>query len=110
MADSYVGYPLDECIGLIWNDPVNSTDHRVVLRIAALRWNMPRPIQDTPHEYILQQWGSGGFRLFREKLRTEAVRDEFTLRGKTYWYRYYYPGDGYRYWIIDYVLTDALLR
>jgi hypothetical protein len=74
-------------------------------RIAALRWKYAKTYPDAPHEYILQQWDPEVFAYFEEKLRTEAIREQFTLRGKTYWYRYYYRGDGYRYWIIDYVLN-----
>jgi SAM-dependent methyltransferase len=74
-------------------------------RIAVLCWKYAKTYPDAPHEYILQKWDPEVFAYFEEKLRTEAVREEYTLRGRTNWYCYYYPGDGYRYWIIDYVLN-----
>ena len=73
--------------------------------IAALRWKFATTYPDAPHEYILQQWDPEVFAYFEEKLRTEAVSEEYTLRGRTNLYRYYYPRDGYRYWIISYVLN-----
>jgi hypothetical protein len=35
----------------------------------------------------------------------ESVEEEFTLRGRTNSYRYHYPGDAYRYWIVQHVLN-----
>ena len=74
-------------------------------RLAALRWKNATTYPDAPHEYTLQQWEPEIFAYFEEKLRIDAVREKYTLRGRTNWYHYYYPGDGYRYWIISYVLN-----
>jgi hypothetical protein len=74
-------------------------------RIQALRWKYAKTYPDAPHEYILQSSDPEAFAYYQEKLETEFIREEFTLRGRTYWYSYYYPGDGYRYWIIQDVLN-----
>jgi hypothetical protein len=74
-------------------------------RIPTLRWKYAKTYPDAPHEYILQSWDREIFAYFQGKLNTESVEEEFTLRGRTNSYRYYYPGDGYRYWIIQEVLN-----
>jgi hypothetical protein len=73
--------------------------------IATLQWTFAKTYPDAPHEYVLQQWHPDVFAYFQEKLRREAVSEEYTLRGETHLYNYNYPGDGYRYWIISYVLN-----
>jgi hypothetical protein len=37
---------------------------------------------------------------FKALIQAQGVNEKFTLRGRTANYRYYYPGDGYKYWII----------
>lgn len=74
-------------------------------RIHTLCWKYAKTYPDAPHEYILHAWHPEIFTYFQEKLKTDSVEEEFTLRGRTHSYRYYYPGDGSRYWIIQGVLN-----
>lgn len=69
-------------------------------RIAARKWKDAKTYPDAPHAYILRGWNPEVFAWFHEKIKSEGVREEFTLRGKTYPYRYYYHADGYRYWVV----------
>lgn len=71
------------------------------------RWKFAKTYADAPHEYILKDWNPQVYAYFEEKLKTESVKEQFTLRGRTSWYKYYYPGDGYRYWIVGIVLNRA---
>jgi hypothetical protein len=89
----------------LWTPPAGET---IEQRIAATKWKDATTYQDAPHSYIIRDWDPVLFAYFEEKLKTEARREQFTLRGKTYWYRYYYPGDGYRYWIIKHVLNRCV--
>jgi hypothetical protein len=48
------------------------------------------------------------FKLYRDLIRQTGVKEQFTLRGRTASYRYYYS-DRYKYWIIGVVLNRAKL-
>jgi len=69
-----------------------------------IRWKTAKTYTDAPHEYILRDWNPEVYAYFEEKLKTEAVKEPFTLRGRTSWYRYYYEGD-YKYWAIPPILN-----
>jgi hypothetical protein len=49
------------------------------------------------------------FKLYQDRIREAGVKQQFTLRGRTATYRYYYC-DGYKYWIIGIVLNRAKLQ
>ena len=77
-------------------------------RVTRLPWKSAKTYPDAPHEYvILSSATAGAFKYFREKLKTEGTREKFTLRGRTAWYRYFYAGDGFKYWILGPVLNRA---
>jgi hypothetical protein len=67
-------------------------------RIEAVIWKDAKTYPDAPHAYILRCWNPEVFAWFHEKIKSGGVREEFTLRGKTYPCHYYYHADGYRYW------------
>jgi len=71
------------------------------------RWKHAQTYADAPHEYILKDWDPPVFAYYEEQIKTEGVKEQFTLRGRTSWYRYFYPGDGYKYWTIKTVLNRA---
>jgi hypothetical protein len=68
-------------------------------------WTVAKTYADAPHEYVIQANAPEIFADFAAKLKTQGVKESFTLRGKTTKYKYYYPGDGYKYWIIGCVLN-----
>ena len=70
------------------------------------RWKYARSYSDAPHEYILKDWEPEVYAYYEQKLKTEAVKEPFTLRGRTNWYAYYYEGE-YKFWIIPPVLNRA---
>lgn len=69
-----------------------------------IQWTYAKTYSDAPHEYVTRQTAPDAFDFYREKIRTEGVREKFTLRGKTATYRYFYAG-GYKYWIVGVVLN-----
>ena len=73
-------------------------------------WKTAKTYADAPHEYILAPVQPEIFHRFSELLKENGVKEEFTLRGKTATYRYYYPGDGYKYWIIGRVLNRSKIQ
>jgi len=46
------------------------------------------------------------FEHYRQKLKTNSVKEQFKLRGRTYMYAYYHEGE-FKYWIIQNVLNRA---
>jgi len=38
-------------------------------------------------------------------IASAGVREQFTLRGRTSTYVYYYAGDGFKYWIMGEILN-----
>ncbi len=50
------------------------------------------------------------FKRYQDRIREHGIIEKFTLRRRTATYRYYYPGDGYKYWIIGLVLNRAKLQ
>ena len=73
-------------------------------------WKTAKTYADAPHEYVLAPDQPEIFHRFSELLKESGVKEEFTLRGKTATYRYYYPGDGYKYWIIGRVLNRSKIQ
>jgi hypothetical protein len=72
-----------------------------------IKWKLAKTYADAaPHEYLLRHEHPEVFEYYRAKLRTHGVREQFTLRGRTSWYRYYYEGP-YKFWIIPPVLNRA---
>ena len=73
--------------------------------IADMNWKNASTYADAPHSYTLRRWEPDVFAHYEKLLKEQGVYEEFTLRGRTCRYRYLYPGDGYRYWIIKGVLN-----
>jgi hypothetical protein len=74
-------------------------------------WKTAETYTDAPHEYILALDQPEILHRFSELLKENGAKEEFTLRGKTATYRYYYPGDGYKYyWIIYYWIIGRVLN
>jgi hypothetical protein len=63
---------------------------------------------DAPHEYLLRHTAPDVFDWYKLQIAEKGIRERFTLRGKTATYRYFYPGDGFRYWICGIVLNRAV--
>jgi hypothetical protein len=72
-------------------------------------WTFAKTYADAPHEYVLQDKEPELYTWYKERLKKEGVQEQFTLRGRTRTYRYLYPGDGYKYWIIGAILNRAKL-
>ena len=70
-----------------------------------VNWTYAKTYADAPHEYFIRQDFPEVFAKLVDLIKQHGVREQFTLRGKTRWYRYYYPGDGYKYWSIGNVLN-----
>ena len=70
---------------------------RITLR--SLPWTNATTYTDAPHEYVLRHQDPAAFDWFSARIKAEGVAEKFTLRGGTATYRYYYAGDGYKYWI-----------
>ena len=73
-------------------------------------WKPANTYADAPHEYILAPAEPELFQRFAAQLKESGVKEQFTLRGKTATYRYCYPGDGYKYWIIGRVLNRSKIQ
>ena len=56
-------------------------------------------MQDFPQE----------FSEFKRLIERYGVDEPFETFGHVKTYRYLYPGDGYRYWIVEHVLNRAKL-
>lgn len=74
-----------------------------------LSWSHAKTYPDAPHEYVLRDQYPDTFTHYEGRLREEGVDDQFTLRGRTAVYRYFYGGDGYKYWIIGEVLNRCIV-
>ena len=75
-----------------------------------MNWKTAKTYADAPHEYVLANEHPETYRRFSQLLKQAGVMESFTLRGKTATYRYYYPGDGYKYWIISRVLNRSKIQ
>jgi len=73
-------------------------------------WKYAKTYADAPHEYILREWNPEVFQFYLERVRAAGVSEQFTLRGRTATYRYYYGDDDYKYWIIGSVLNRAAIE
>ena len=83
----------------IWPIPPLPADATAMDHITAMKWKDARTYENiAPHQYILRKWAPETYAFLYETIKREGVREKFTLRGKTYEYKYYYPGDGFRYW------------
>jgi len=69
-----------------------------------LPWRSACTYPDAPHEYLIRDDYPEVFEVFDKEISKHGVDQEFTLRGRTATYRYYYA-DGYMYWIIGSVLN-----
>jgi hypothetical protein len=64
---------------------------------------------DAAHEYVIRgRVPVDFFEFYKEKLKTDGVWEEFTLRGRTARYKYFYEGE-FKYWIVGPVLNRAKL-
>ncbi len=70
-----------------------------------VKWTEAKTYADAPHQYVLRHNYPELFAKFRALIRNEGVIKLFSLRGHSYNCRYYFPGDGFRYWIMDNVLN-----
>ena len=75
-----------------------------------MNWKTAKTYADAPHEYVLANEHPETYRRFSQLLKQAGVMESFTLRGKTAKYRYYYAGDGYKYWIIGRVLNRCVAQ
>lgn len=73
--------------------------------LSSLRWKSAKTYPDAPHEYVTVWQYPKVFPIIRELIKAKGIREQFTLRGKTQTYKYYYPGDGYRYWVMGTILN-----
>jgi len=53
----------------------------------------------------LENWDRRVFKYFEGMIASAGVREQFTLRGRTSTYVYYYAGDGFKYWIMGEILN-----
>lgn len=73
-------------------------------------WRTATTYPDAPHEYLLRAQFPQTYGLYAERIREASVSERFSLRGRTEVYRYYYAGDGYKYWIIGDVLNRCMVN
>jgi len=69
-----------------------------------VKWTFAKTYTDAPHEYFIRQDYPEAFTELAALIKSDAVKEQFTLRGKTRWYRYLYL-DGYKYWTIQNVMN-----
>ena len=69
------------------------------MTLPKVSWTVAKTYPDAPHEYVIRgRVPMDFFDYYAEKIKTQGVLEEFTLRGRTSRYRYWYGPDGYRYW------------
>jgi hypothetical protein len=66
----------------------------VLAAIAAMSWRFAKTMPDTPHEYTRKKDDPERYALLFDAVKRHGVREKW---GKAY-YRYLYPGDGWKYW------------
>lgn len=71
----------------------------------SLLWKNATTYADAPHEYIVRHQDPAAYDWYRDRIKAEGVTESFTLRGRTARFRYYYAGDGYKYWILGLILN-----
>jgi hypothetical protein len=65
--------------------------------IARLHFRFAKTMADIPHEYVVRSADNQtAYAALLKAIRAHGVPGEF--QGRTY--RYLYPGDGWRYWLI----------
>jgi hypothetical protein len=69
-----------------------------------VKWTFAKTYTDAPHEYFIRQDYPEVFASLAELIRKDGVKEQFTLRGKTRWYKYLYLED-YKYWTIQNVMN-----
>lgn len=67
-------------------------------------WESAITYPEAPHEYVLLPDHPVTFKHYSDLIREAGVEEQFTLRGRTATYRYYYE-NGFKYWIIGDVLN-----
>ncbi len=72
-------------------------------------WETATTYPDAPHQYVLPNRYPEVHAYYEQLIREEGVDEQFTLRGCTGRYRYYYGRDGYKYWIIGDVLNRCMV-
>ena len=77
----------------------------IVKILSSVIWKSAVTYPDAPHEYVLRGWHPETYALYEVRIREQGVDEQFTLRGHTATYRYYYAADGYKYWILGDVLN-----
>jgi hypothetical protein len=75
--------------------------------LSSVIWKPAVSYPDAPHEYVLFEWHPDAYAFYQVKIAEQGVDEQFTLRGRTAVYRYYYADDGYKYWIVGDVLNRA---
>jgi hypothetical protein len=76
----------------------------------AVQWTVAKTYVDAPHEYVIQgKVPANFFEYYVQKIRKEGVREQFTLRGRTGVYTYWYGPDQYKYWRVGRVLNRCKL-
>ncbi len=78
------------------------------ISMAGVMWTSASSYPDAPHEYVLRERYPDTYAFYQEGIAQKGLEEPFTLRGRTATYRYYYAGDGYKYWTIGNVLNRAL--
>ena len=67
-------------------------------------WKKATTYPDAPHEYITAWTHYETYRAYQVRIREAGVEENFTLRGRTLRYRYFYEGN-YKYWICGRILN-----
>jgi hypothetical protein len=73
--------------------------------MADVTWKSAVTYPDAPHEYVLRERYPQTYAIYQKRIAQAGLDEQFTLRGRTATYRYYYAGDGYKYWILGDVLN-----
>jgi hypothetical protein len=85
----------------LWPQPPLPEDASYQDHVNHVKWKDAKSYENiAPHQYILRGGHPESYAVMLEVVKREGIREKFTLRGKSYYYKYYYPGDGYRYWFM----------
>ena len=70
-------------------------------------WTNAKSYPDAPHEHIVRERYPKTHARLVVLIKKHGVMESFTLRGTTRQYRYWYAGDGYKYWHMDDIINRA---
>lgn len=65
--------------------------------MTTVKWKYATTYADAPHWYVLRKQYPEFFARFEQLIRKHGVREQYSLRGKTATYKYFYRGR-FRYW------------